>query len=226
MMERGMGPEMDRLDARVMDAPSPRDGTPVLVLLHGRGADPSDLVDLRPWLPDDLTLVLPRAPFSAAQWGYGPGWAWYRYAGDDRPEVESFRSSQQTLEAFLGTLAGRLGYEPGPLLLGGFSQGGTMSLGFALRRPGTVHGALNFSGFLPDHPDVPVTPEAAGATPIFWGHGTADPAIPHTLAVRGRQALETAGARLDARDYPIGHAISPEELGDAVEWMERTLSEA
>jgi phospholipase/carboxylesterase len=223
MTERETEREAERLDAQVMDPPGPGDGTPVLVLLHGRGADASDLAGLRPWLPDHLALVLPRAPFPAADWGYGPGWAWYRYAGDDRPEVGSFRSSQQALEAFLGSLAERLGYEPGPLLLGGFSQGGTMSVGFALRRPGVVAGALNFSGFVPDHPDVPVTPEAAADTPIFWGHGTADPAIPHALAIRGRQALEAAGARLDARDYPMGHAISPDELRDAVEWMEGVL---
>jgi phospholipase/carboxylesterase len=193
----------------------------VLVPMHGRGADASDLAGLRPWLPEAAALLLPRAPFPAAAWGYGPGWAWYRYAGDDRPEVESFRAAQHALDDLLDSIPEALPYVPGPIILGGFSQGGTMSIGYALRRTGAVAGVLNFSGFVPSHPDVLVTPDAVGDTPFFWGHGTADPAIPHALAERGRAALREAGADLDARDYPIGHAISPDELRDASAWIER-----
>jgi phospholipase/carboxylesterase len=213
----------DRLDIQVQDPVGPGDGTPVLVLLHGRGADPSDLAGLRSWLPDRLSVVLPRAPFAGAPWGYGPGWAWYRYVGDDRPEVDSFRAAQQALETLVAELPDRLGYQPGPLVLGGFSQGGTMSMGYALRRPGDVAGVLNFSGFVPSHPDVPVTDAAAAGTRFFWGHGTADPAIPFMLAERGRRALREAGAELDARDYAIGHAISPDELRDAAAWLDRII---
>jgi phospholipase/carboxylesterase len=211
------------LETQVLHPPSPGDGTPVVVLMHGRGADASDLAGLRSWMPDQVSLVLPRAPFPGAPWGYGPGWAWYRYAGDDRPEAESFRTAQAALDDLLAELPSRLGYQPGPVLLGGFSQGGTMSIGRALRRPGQVAGALNFSGFVPTHPDVPVTSESVRGTPIFWGHGTQDPAIPFTLAERGRKALLDAGAELEAYDYAMGHSISPEELRDAVGWMERVL---
>jgi phospholipase/carboxylesterase len=213
----------DALEMRVLDPPRPGDGTPAVVLMHGRGADPSDLVGLRSWLPDDVALALPRAPFPAAEWGYGPGWAWYRYQGDDRPEEESFRAAQQALDELLDALPARLGYRPGPLVLGGFSQGGTMSLGQALRRPGTLAGVLNLSGFLPTHPDVPVTPESVKGTPFFWGHGTEDPAIPHSLAQRGRTALRQADAELEARDYAMGHAISPDEMRDAATWLEGVL---
>jgi phospholipase/carboxylesterase len=213
----------DQLEIRAMDPPTPADGTPVLVLMHGRGADPSDLALLRSWLPDELSLVLPRAPFPGAPWGYGRGWAWYRYAGDDRPEEESFREAQQALDRLLADLPSRLGYQPGRLLVGGFSQGGTLSIGRALRRPGEQAGVLNFSGFLPNHPDVPVTSDSVRGTSFFWGHGTEDQAIPYALAQRGRTALREAGAELEARDYPMGHSIAPDELRDAVSWMRPLL---
>jgi phospholipase/carboxylesterase len=205
----------------VMDPSDPADGAPVIVLMHGRGADPSDLAGLRPWLPGAAALLLPRAPFPGAEWGYGGGWAWYRYAGDDRPEVESFRTSQDALDDLLASLGSSLPYRPGPIILGGFSQGGTMAIGCALRRPGRVAGVLNFSGFVPSHPDVPVTPDSVRGTAFFWGHGTGDPAIPHALAERGRAALRAAGADLEDHDYPIGHAISPDELRDASAWIQR-----
>lgn len=211
------------LETMVLDSPSAGDGTPVVVLMHGRGADASDLAPLRGRFPDRATLVLPQAPYPGHPWGYGPGWAWYRYEGGTRPEAESFRASQRAMEELLDGLGELLGYAPGPVTVGGFSQGGTMGLGYALRHPARVPAVLVFSGFLPDHPDVPVTPDSVAGTSFWWGHGTADPAIRHEWAEAGRSALRSAGADLEARDYPMGHGISPEELRDAVEWLEAHL---
>lgn len=211
------------LELEIMEAAEPAAGRPVVVLMHGRGADPSDLVGLRSWFPGNVGLVLPRAPHPGATWGYGPGWAWYRYEGGDRPEPESYRSAQAELESLIEELPERLGREVGPVVVGGFSQGGTMGLGYALRRPGSVAGVLNLSGFLPDHPEVRATPETAGDLPVFWGHGTADPAVPFSLARRGRSKLRKAGAALESRDYAMGHGILPREVEDAVAWLEGVL---
>lgn len=208
-------------------APAPaRDGAPLLVLLHGRGADERDLLGLRPLLPPELGLVLPRAPFPAAPWGYGPGRAWYRYLGGARPEPESFTTSLAELDAFLAGLPGRLGLEPGPIALGGFSQGGTLGIAFALARPGRIPAVLNFSGFLAEHPEVQVTPETVRGTRFFWGHGTEDPAIPFALAERGRSALRAAGADLQTTDHAIGHWIDADEFRAALDWLARTRGEA
>lgn len=202
------------------------DGTPVVVLMHGRGADLTDLIPLGRAFPDGVALVFPRAPHPGAPWGYGPGWAWYRYEGEDRPEVESFRSSQAALDALIDGLPDLLGFEPGPVVPGGFSQGGTMAIGCALRHPGKAPGVLNFSGFVPSHLDLEVTPETVADTAFWWGHGTRDPAVPYDpLAVRGRESLREAGARLEARDYPMGHGIIPGELDDAVAWLAGVLGE-
>ncbi|MFP4622577.1 MAG: alpha/beta hydrolase [Gemmatimonadota bacterium] len=211
------------LETNVFEPAGAGDGTPVIVLLHGRGTDADDLVPLRPGLPADAALVLPRAPHPGAPWGYGPGWAWYRYEGGDRPEPESFRASQAALDALMAGLPGLLGREPGPVALGGFSQGGTMSLGWALRNPGAATAVVVFSGFLPDHPDVVPSAETLRRTRFWWGHGTLDPAVPHELAIGGRRALAVAGASLEVRDYPIGHGIVPEELADATAWLKPRL---
>lgn len=196
-----------------------RDGAPLVVLLHGRGSDERDLMGLAPYLPAEAVVVAPRAPFAAAAWGYGPGWAWYRFLEGDRPEPETFETSQGALREFLEQLPEHLPVSPGPLVLGGFSQGGTMSLAHALRHPGDVPMVLNFSGFLADHPGVRLAPETVLGTRFFWGHGTQDPNIPFALAQKGRAALRAVGAELEARDYRMGHSIAPEELRDAVEWM-------
>lgn len=208
------------LEHDVLLPSTPGDGAPLIVLMHGRGADRRDLAGLRSGLPSSAILVLPQAPFSGAQWGYGGGWAWYRYMGGNTPEPASFTTSQDALAELLAHLRSALPVEPGPLVLGGFSQGGTMAVAHALANPGAVPRVLNFSGFLADHPSVGVTPQTVAGTRFFWGHGTHDPAIPFSMALEGRAALGDAGADLEAKDYPIGHWIAPEELADAVAWME------
>jgi phospholipase/carboxylesterase len=188
----------------------------VVVLLHGRGSDKGDLQGLRPQLPDDWTLVTPRAPFPGEPWGYGPGYAWYRYLQEDHVDTDTLQESLALVDDFLAALPRAAGIEPHRIVLGGFSQGGTLSLSYALTRPGAVAAALNFSGFLPAAVHVDETGAHPPPTPIFWGHGIGDPAIPIGLAERGRNRLQRAGAKLVARDYRIGHWIVPEEVAAAV----------
>ncbi|MGH7524026.1 MAG: alpha/beta hydrolase [Gemmatimonadales bacterium] len=203
--------------------PGPEHG-PVIVLLHGRGSDEHDLFPLGRMLHPDFTTVSVRAPFPAAPWGYGPGYAWYRFLGGTTPDADTFLRGQDALAAMLDALPSQLGRRDPPIVLGGFSQGGTSSLAYLMRHPGRAKMVLVFSGFLADHPSVEVTPERVGVTPIFWGHGTADPAVPYAVAEAGWQELTAAGARLGARTYPgMGHTISDAELADAKRWLAEHL---
>jgi phospholipase/carboxylesterase len=199
---------------------SATDGATVAVLLHGRGSHRGDLQGLRPHLPSDWVLVTPEAPHAGRAWGYGPGWAWYRYAGDDRVAEDSLAESLAALDDFLLHLNEVARLAPGQVVLGGFSQGGTTSMAYAIGQPGRVAGVLNFSGFLPDSPLIAPSALSAGTAPVFWGHGTHDPNIPHALAVKGRARLTATGVPLTARDYEIGHWIDPMEVRDAVTFAE------
>jgi phospholipase/carboxylesterase len=182
-----------------------------------------DLTGLAKVLPAHGSLVTPQAPHPGAPWGYGPGWAWYRYLGDDRADPSTLEESLEALDAFLGNLPEAVGFEPGPLVLGGFSQGGTTSLAYALGHPGKVAGVVNLSGFLVSPDSLDLRPNALGDTPLFWAHGTQDPAVPFALALRGRKRLDAAGGRVEARDYTMGHWVSPEEMEDLARWLRREV---
>ena len=212
---------MSMLRYEISNREAAREGGDLLVLLHGRGSDRHDLLGLHKRLAADWPLVTPEAPFPAAPWGYGPGSAWYQFLGRNRPEPQTFSQSLDQLHEFLESLAGILGSKPGRITLGGFSQGGTMSIAYALNHRGSVD-VINFSGFLADHPRVQPTPENVLGTRFFWGHGTEDPNIPFDLAIEGRAVLKRAGADLEVHDYSIGHWIDVQELADANAWLERT----
>lgn len=192
------------------------EGGPIAVLLHGRGSDERDLQGLSSLVPADWTLVTPRAPHPAGPWGYGPGWAWYQHVRENQVAPETIDASLRALDDFLDQLPSILDREPGPIILGGFSQGGTISLSYSLSRPGRVAAALDFSGFLEASADLS---NASVAPPIFWGHGLMDPAVSHTLAISGRARLAEAGIEFTARDYAIGHWIVPEEIDEAAEMV-------
>jgi phospholipase/carboxylesterase len=201
-------------------SPSDHDGGTVAVLLHGRGSHRGDLQALHPVLPDDWALVTPQAPYPGHPWGYGPGWAWYRYVEEDRVMEDTLAQSLASLDAFLFEIPKIVGFQPGRVVLGGFSQGGTMSMSYALTRPGKIAAAINFSGFVPASLEVPFSALSPGTAPIFWGHGLRDPSIPHELAIRGRERLQAAGVQFAAEDYPIGHWIVPEEVQAAIDYVE------
>lgn len=198
---------------------------PVIVLLHGRGSDERDLFPLGRALHPDATTVSVRAPFAAAPWGYGPGYAWYRFLGGTTPDAPSFIAGQSALLQYIDALPTTLGRPIPDMYVGGFSQGGTSALGLMLRNPGRVTGVLVFSGFLADHESVTVTPERIAGTPIFWGHGTADLAVPFAAAETGWKTLRAADAMLETHAYPgMGHTISEVELDDARAWLTGTLA--
>jgi phospholipase/carboxylesterase len=201
------------------------DGATVAVLLHGRGSHKGDLQGLARLLPDDWPLVTPQAPFAGAAWGYGQGWAWYRYMGENRLAEETLTDSLSSLDDFLAALPEVLGFTPGSIVLGGFSQGGTTSMSYALTRPGAVEAAWNFSGFVHAGLELPTGDAAATATPIFWGHGRRDPAIPFSIAASGRLALTEAGIAFTPSDHDIGHWIVPEEVEEALALVERKRAE-
>lgn len=193
---------------------------PVLILMHGRGANRQDLAPLASSLPDDWHVVLPDALHAGAAWGYGPGRGWYRFMGEDVPDQASLDASLGALDALIELLPSIVGAAPTHLVLGGFSQGGTMGNAYVFtgaERAKRVTGVLNFSGFLPSTVDV--TKEAASAARFFWAHGTQDPSIPFALAKKGRATLASVHANVEAHDYDIGHWIDPEELQAASKWM-------
>src|SRR5688572_6457979 len=98
------------------------DGLPLLVLLHGRGSHRGDLMALRPAIPGGWGIVTPQGPHPGHPWGYGPGWAWYRYLAEDRVDEASLQQSLDALTEFTDALPTLLGVRPGRLVVGGFSQ--------------------------------------------------------------------------------------------------------
>ena len=205
----------------LLEVPSNRpdtDAMSMVILIHGRGADANDLVDLGPLLdtPDGARFVLPNAPkpFEAYP-GMTFGWTWFE---GWPPSTSSVAASREALLKFLDEVTAR--YPTTSLIIGGFSQGGMMSLEVGLRRE--VAGIVVMSGGLyeGDLPDL----QKAKKVPILMAHGTVDEVVPVNYARRSRMVLDEAGFDVDYHEYPMGHQIVMEEITAVKEFLTRNGS--
>jgi|SRR5947209_8809017 len=194
---------------------------PALLLLHGRGADERDLLPLARELDPRLYVVTVRAPFRFPNGGY----MWYELGeqGVGFPDPVTLNESLNPLRAFLDEMTAELPIDAKRLYVGGFSMGAAMSAILALTEPERVAGAMILSGYLPLAAGLDIKAEKTSGHPVFAAHGLYDPVIPIQFGRQTRDALAAFPLELAYHEYPIGHEISANELGDAAGWLSGVL---
>ncbi|WP_307805003.1 alpha/beta fold hydrolase [Microbacterium sp. BLY] len=205
-------------DAMTRWSPTDRAGLPLLVLLHGYGADEHDLFGLVPYLPSGIAVASVAAPL-APPWPT-PGRSWYPIEGLDGRSSAAVTAAAEALLRWLDDAAADA---PSVALLG-FSQGAAVSLQALRLAPERLGAVVALSGYAaPDA--LPGDARLAEVRPpVFWGRGTHDDVIPLPLIDHTAQWLP-AHASLSGRVYSgLTHSISEEELGDVhrflTTWLE------
>ena len=134
-----------------------------------------------------------------------------------------FLSSFRAASEFLDGLAAETGIPPERTVLGGFSQGAVMSYPLALGagRPRPA-GLIALSGFLPTVEGLEYDLEPP-FPPIAIGHGALDPIIGVEWGRRAKELLESAGADVLYREYPLPHTVDPRFLAELRPWLERAV---
>jgi phospholipase/carboxylesterase len=188
---------------------------PLLVLLHGRGADEADLAGIIPFLPRRPVVASLRAPISE-----GPGFSWYPMNTPDRATAFSAAVSQ-AIRLVVEWLDG----QPQPRSIGllGFSQGGAMALELIRERPLAFAFAIVLSGFVIDGDRSGDAELEIVRPPVFWGRGTRDPVIPENRIAQTSAWLPSHSS-LEQRTYETGHSITEGELADVSEFIEAHFS--
>jgi len=210
----------DSLVYRVREADG--DARGALVLLHGRGADESDLFPLLDMLDPDRRLVgvTPRGPLALP-----PGGAhWYRLARVGHPDPSTFLSTFETLTAWFDGFVSARGLSHQEVVVAGFSQGAAMSyalsLGAGRPRPALL-GA--FSGFIPTVEGFEMNLSDLDGFPVAIGHGSFDPIIEVQWGRQAKETLESAGASVKYRESPMLHTIDPTWVIEVRTFVARVL---
>jgi phospholipase/carboxylesterase len=182
----------------------------IVVLLHGYGADGTDLIALgRHWqaiLPEAL-FVAPNAPDFIPD--YPAGRMWFPLSNElPVRRLEGVREAGTVVAEFLSALWEQTGLGAGDTILTGFSQGAMVSLhlGLALETP--LLGIIGFSGAL-------LAPETFPSVkpPVCLVHGDMDTVVDVEMSISAEKVLREA--RLDVRLHispGAGHTIAPDGL--------------
>lgn len=188
---------------------------PLILLLHGRGADERDMITMWPQLPPQLVVISPRGPFADA----GGGYRWYRRSGNRAADIAV---SRKVIDLMLENALQRFDADPKRVFIAGFSQGAVMTYEVALREPGRFRGAAVLSGSIlsSGFPKADRTQDS-----FFIGHGTADDRIPFGAAAAARAALETLGVPMSFHRYAgMRHETGEAEIKDFSAWLTERLA--
>ena len=199
---------------------------PMIMMLHGFGANMHDLAGLAPAInPTGYVYACPNAPIPF-NLGLGhAGFGWMTPRGGSTPEEVA--NSEKLLGDFFQEVTGKYNVEPGRSLLLGFSQGGGMTYRCGLGRADVFAGLAALSATLPgadelDH-RLPAAVDSKRSQPVFVAHGRYDQMIAESTAYAAKDYLEAAGYSPVFHVYDMGHEISGELLGDLVPWIESVL---
>ncbi|MEO1113555.1 MAG: prolyl oligopeptidase family serine peptidase [Pseudomonadota bacterium] len=198
---------------RVLNGPEllPAAGAPVrqlVVLLHGYGADGTDLIDLgRFWqaLLPDAAFIAPHAPEPLPFQGFG-GRQWFALTERTPAEYRiGAEAAQPVLDKFLDEMLAELGLTDSALALFGFSQGAMMALQCGLRRKVPPAAILAYSGLLPGADRLQGVQKQS---PILIVHGADDDVVPSYHAGAAYRALSDSGIDASLHELPgLSHSI-------------------
>ncbi|QSG01921.1 alpha/beta hydrolase [Natranaeroarchaeum sulfidigenes] len=192
---------------------------PAVVVLHGRGANETDLLPIAQRLPDELFVLSLRAP-DPLQGGY----TWYELdlsgggLHQSQPHPEQFRRSLDLIEESIDAAIEEYDLDDDRVGLLGFSQGGITSLSLLLEAPTAYDWVAALHCYLPDsHADL--TPDGIENVPVFIAGGSQDQIIPSGRTNAAATRLSELGAPVTSRTYNTGHGIGPDEHADLIEWV-------
>jgi len=189
--------------------------TPLVLLLHGRGADELDLIDLALELPRTFAYASLRGPLALP----GGGFRWFEDRGVGRPVAKSLQDAVDGVRAWVDGPAAA-GYDRERTFVLGFSAGMMTAGALVLDDPARFAGAVLLSGALALDGGA-ASPGRLAGVPIFLAHGTADTMIPPDLVLQTQRYLrERSGADLTERTYPRDHSIARSEIADIAAWLE------
>ncbi|PRY93001.1 phospholipase/carboxylesterase/glyoxalase family protein [Hasllibacter halocynthiae] len=208
--------------------PSPEEARSTLLLFHGRGGAPEDVLGLAQHLAIPDVAVL--APGAA-----GRSWWPESFLAPLAANEPHLSSALRMAGAILDDLGGR-GVAPERIALGGFSQGACLAAEVAARRPAAWRAVAVLSGALIGTAEGEGTPDRAlhGAAdkrmeyhgrldgvPVLLGCHERDPHIPLARVRRSADVLRAMGAAVTEHVMPgAGHGIDEAEL----RWLAEALA--
>jgi phospholipase/carboxylesterase len=201
-----------------------------VIWLHGLGADGNDFAPIVPELKlpksTAVRFIFPHAPSIPVTVNGGfvmP--AWYDILEldiDRKVDVAQLMKSAAEIDRFIDrelerNISGRR------IIIAGFSQGGAVAYQVALSRKLSLGGLLAMSTYFATAGSIELSEENK-TIPIKIQHGIHDPVVPESLGQKATTQLVKLGYSVNYQNYPMEHAVCPQQIGDISSWIQEILS--
>ena len=180
-----------------------------LILLHGTGGDENDLVPLGETVAPGSPLLSPRG--NVLENGMP---RFFRRLAEGVFDEDDVRRRAHELADFIAEARDAYGLAAPTAL--GYSNGANIAAAVLLLRPEALAGAVLLRPMMPLREAAPG--DLAGK-PILLVSGVADPIAPARSVEPLRSALTEAGAAVEHRVLPTGHALTRGDLEAARQWL-------
>lgn len=184
-----------------------------VIMVHGRGAGPENILDLEPTLARPNVTYL--APAAANR-----SWYPYSFMADIASNEPGLSSGLAVLQSLVERIEAA-GVARDHLVLLGFSQGACLAAEFAIRHASRYGGVAVFSGGAIGPPGT--TWDDSGrfdGTPVFFGCSDVDSHVPAARVIESAELCARMGAVVTRRIYPgMGHTI----VDDEIAWAQALL---
>ncbi|CCO26535.1 lysophospholipase II [Rhizoctonia solani AG-1 IB] len=175
--------------------------------------------------------VLPHAPVLPITINGGmemPGWFDLYSLGksDDKEDEEGLLRSSKLIHNLVAS-ENEAGIANERIVIGGFSQGAALSLVHGLTSEKNYAGLAILSGWFPMRKRLQsILSPTATSTPIFWGHGTADPVVPYKFGQMSADHMKGSlgFSNLQFNSYKgMAHSAEQQEIADLGAWLKSVI---
>lgn len=192
---------------QVFEAGVPLDAArAAVIMVHGRGAGPANILDLVPVL--DRQQVAYLAPAAADR-----TWYPHSFLADVASNEPGLSSGLSVLDGLVRRIEAA-GVARSRIVLLGFSQGACLASEFAARHASRFGAVIVFSGGVVGPRGTPRHyPGSFDGTPVFLGCSDVDSHVPEWRVRETADVFTQMGAAVTLRIYPgMGHTINEDEI--------------
>jgi phospholipase/carboxylesterase len=191
------------------------DSDPVVLFLHGYGADERDLPELMSYLPE-LPWFSPRAPL-ASQYN---GFSWYSAAELVSPTVVEVQQSTEVLWDWIDQYLP----EKSKLIVIGFSQGALMATQLLRTRPERIQATVILAGFMASGELATDSELAKNKPKVIYARGLEDQAIPKASISQLNTWLQLNTKAVTKTYSGLGHSVDSRVMQDVAVYVDGQLS--
>lgn len=203
--------------------------TATVIFLHGLGDTGHGwLQHFSEIVKSHVKVLCPNAPVKPVTLNGGfemPSWFDIKSLSFDGEEDEQgLKNSTERVHELIETEI-KNGISSERIVVGGFSQGGSVALHAFLTSDKKLAGCIGLSTFLSQHRKFPsMCKDVNKKSRVFLGHGKADPVVRYTFGEMTSSKLKKFYEDVKFESYDnMGHSSSPKEISDVKKQIEKMI---